>query len=404
MESLRSSFCKLLMMKRCLIPLFFALSLAPGWAVYAPIPEEELGQAFTVKIGGGVYHDSNIFGGATGEISSMVYRLSPSLSYNSSVSPQTFMSASYDFNYDHVVDRPLNKSLSSHFLKGRMAHSINPRSEIDVNVSYSMVQNPESLLAGVPLNTDQSFDSSQVDFSYSGTLSQRMGFTFKGRNSTFGYDLANLSTQLDRNEFLFGVSADYAYAETTKLLGEYRYQNVAYVTGGALKDKDSNYLLAGFDHAPNEKTLISMRAGMEMRSRSGAPDDDAPYAEITGSYRYTENSFVSAGYVRTIEENSNVDLYTDVEVNRFFINVQHAITAQVFGSMLYNIEPSVLKGRATIAPDQDEVTQRVGFALTYRPARHWTVAGTIDLDITESDDANRDLKRDRVGVDVRYTF
>ena len=395
---------KLLMMKRCLFPLFLALSSVPTWAVYAPIPEEELGQAFTVGLGGGIYHDSNIFGGATGEISSMVYRMSPSLSFNSSVTPQTFVSASYNFNFDQVEDRPLNKSLTSHFLRGRIAHSIHERSTIDFNASYSAVENPESLLAGVPLNTDQSFNSSQVDFTYTGTLSQRTGFTFKGRNSTFAYDLTNLANQLDRNEFLIGLSADYAYAEATKILGEYRFQDVAYDSGGASKDKNSNYFLVGFDHAPSEKMSFSFRAGMETRSRSGAPDDDAPYAEITGSYEYGKGSFLSAGYIRTIEENSNVDIYTDVEVNRFFVNLQHAITPQVFGSMLYNIEPSVLKGRATVSPDRDEVTQRVGFALTYRPARHWLVAGTIDLDITDSDDNNRDLERERIGVDVRYTF
>ena len=392
------------MMKRCLLPLFIALSSAPVWAVYAPIPDEELGQALTIKLGGGLYHDSNIFGGATGEISSMVYRLSPSIDFNSSLSPQTFFSASYDFTFDRVVDRPLNKDLTSHFIKGRLAHSINPRSEIDINASYSAVENPESLLAGVPVNTDQSFKSSQLDFRYSGTLTQRMGFTFKGRNSAYAYDLATLASQLDHNEFLIGFSADYAYSEATKLLGEYRFQDVSYDTGAASKDKDSNYWLLGVDHSPNEKLSLSVRAGVEMRSRSGAPDDDAPYAEITGNYRYAENSFISAGYIRTIEENSNVDIYTDVEVNRFFINVQHAITPQVFGSMLYNVEPSVLKGRATIAPDRDEVTQRIGFALTYRPARSWTVAGTLDFDITDSDDANRDLKRERIGIDVRYTF
>ncbi len=392
------------MMKRCLISLFLLLSSTPIWAVYAPIPEEELGQAFTIQLGGGVYHDSNIFGGASGEISSMVYRTAPKLSFNSSVTAQTFVSTSYEFNFDHVVDRPLNQSLTSHFLKGRIAHSFHERSELDFNVSYAVVQNPESLLAGVPLNTDQSFDNSQVDFSYSGTLSERLGFTFKGRNSTYAYDLATLSAQLDRNEFLIGLTADYALSEATKMLAEYRYQDVGYKTGGSLKNKNSDYFLAGFDHSPGEKLTITVRAGVEMRSRSGAPDDDAPYAEVTGSYQYAENSFISAGYIRTIEESSNVDLYTDIEVNRFFVNVQHALTAQVFGSMLYNVEPSVLKGRATVVPDRDEVTQRIGFALTYRPARHWTVAGTVDFDITASDDANRDLERERIGIDVRYAF
>jgi hypothetical protein len=391
-------------MKCCPIYLIFALTSGSLWAVYAPIPEEDLGQTFTVQLGGSVFHDSNIFGGATGEISSMVYRFAPSLSFNSSVTPQTFVSAAYSFNFDRVVDRPLNEDLTSHFLRGRIAHSFHERSNFDFNVLYSVVGNPESLLAGIPLNTDQSFDSSQVDFSYTGTLSQRMGFTFKGRNSTFAYDLTRLSTQLDRDEFLLGLSGDYTLSEASKLLAEYRFLNVGYDAGGSSKDKESHYVLGGFDYSPSEKLSWSVRAGLEMRSRSGAPDDDAPYAEVTGRYAYAEKSFLSVGYIRAIEESSNIDTYTDVEVNRFFVNLQHALTAQVIGSLLYNVEPSVLIGRKGIAPDRDEVTQRFGVAMTYQPARHWTVAGTVDWDITNSDDSNRDLNRQRVGVDIRYKF
>ncbi len=391
-------------MKRCLFSLFVAVSSVSSWAVYAPIPEEDLGQTFTVRLGGSAFYDSNIFGGASGEISSMVYRLAPVFNFNSSVTPQTFVSAGYEFNFDRVVDRPLNKDLTSHFIRGRLAHSFHERSNLDLNVSYSVVENPESLLAGVPLNTDQSYDSSQVDFIYNGTLSQRMGFSFKARNSTFAYDLANLSAQLDRNEFLMGLSGDYALSEASKLLGEFRYLDVGYDQGGSLKDKQSNYFLGGFDYSPSEKLSWSVRAGLEVRDRSGAPNDDVPYAEITGRYAYAERSFVSLGYIRSIEEISNVDIYTDVQVNRFFINVQHALTAQVTGSLLYNVEPSVLLGRAGISPDRDEVTQRIGLAMTYQPARHWTLAGTADWDVTASDDANRDLNRQRIGVDVRYTF
>jgi len=38
-------------------------------AIYAPIPEQEQGKALTYRLGASAYHDSNIFGAATGEIS-----------------------------------------------------------------------------------------------------------------------------------------------------------------------------------------------------------------------------------------------------------------------------------------------------------------------------------------------
>ncbi|WP_221030255.1 hypothetical protein [Actomonas aquatica] len=392
------------MTKRSIAFLAATLASVPAWAVYAPIPEEELGQSLTVRVGGGVYHDNNIFGGATGETESMVYRFSPSLKFNASLTAQTFFSAAYDLNWDHVVDRPENQDLYNHRLSARLAHAFSQRSTFDFTNTYTIAENPESLLAGVPLNTDQSFKNNQADLVFKSGINERLGYTFKARSSIYAFDIATLSEQLDRSESLFGLSLDYSVSEASQLLGELRYLDVSYDSLGNTKDKHSYYYLAGFDYAPSEKVSISVRAGFEERYRSGAPDDDSPYAEITGRYAYGEKSFVSAGYIRTTEENSNVNLYTDIEVNRFFLTLQHAFTAQVTGSVFYNIEPSTLNGRAGIAPDADETTQRGGLALSYQPRRHWLVAATLDIDSTDSDDNNRDLDRTRIGLDVRYTF
>ncbi len=391
-------------MKRNVALFLTSLAALPAWAVYAPIPEEDLGQTVAVQIGGGIYHDDNIFGAATGAVSSMVYRFSPSIDFNASVTAQTFFSASYDLNYDYVVDRPLNTDLFSHRFSARVAHAFNRDSTIDVTGTYSINENPESLLAGLPLNTDQSFKNNQIDLVFISKINERLGYTFKGRSSIYAFDLNTLAAQLDRDETLFGLSLDYAVSEATKLIGEFRYQDVAYDTAGNTKDKNSYYYLGGLDYAPSEKTSVSLRFGFEQRYRSGAPNADAPYAEITGRYAYGEKSFLSAGYIRATEENSNVALYTDIEVNRFFVTVQHAVTAQVTGSLFYNVEPSTLNGRPGVSPDRDETTQRAGLAMSYQPRRHWLVSGTFDYDHTDSDDANRDLDRTRVGLDVRYTF
>ena len=374
------------------------------WAVYAPIPEEELGKSFTVRVGGGAFHDSNIFGGATDETSSMVYRFAPSLNFNSSISAQTFLSASYNLTFDRVVDRPLNEDLISHLMSVRLAHAFSERTTIHVTNSYTIAENPESLLAGIPLNTDQSFDSNQFNLIFDSGINERLGYNFKGRSSTFAFVLPNLASQLDRSETLVGLSLNYSLSETAKVLGEFRYLDVAYDAGGNLKDKTSSYFLGGYDYNPTEKTSVSVRLGLEQRRRSGAPDADYPYAEITGRYAYGKKSFVSAGFIYATEESSSVTLYTDIQVNRFFVSVQHALTAQITGSVFYNAEPSTLNGRAGVSPDRDETTQRGGLALTYQPRRNWLVAATVDFDSTASDDNNRDLDRRRIGIDARYTF
>lgn len=399
-----SSIFNLLMSTLGKLLLILAVLAGPLGAVYAPIPEEELGKALIVTVGGGIYHDDNIFGAPSNEQSSMVYRFAPSIDYNSSVTDQTFMSVSYDLTFDNVEDRPTNTDLISHLLALRVAHSFNPDSILDVTNTFMISENPESLLPGLPLNTDQSFRSNQLDGVFTNKLGEKMGLTLKGRSQLYAYDLTALAAQLDRHELLLGVSSDYAVSEATSMSGEYRFQDVAYDAGGSLKDKQSHFLLAGIDHAPSEQISLSMRLGLEQRNRSGAPDDDSPRAELMARYSYGEKSFLSGGYMYTIEEVSNVAAYTDVQVHRFYVNLQHAFSPKTIGSLFYNVEPSTLLGRSGVTTDQDETTQRFGLALTMRPWEGWTISGTFDIDTTASGDPFRDLDRRRVGLNVSRSF
>ena len=270
------------MTKRCIALTISASLAASAWAVYAPIPEEQLGKALTVQLSGGVYHDSNIFGGASNEVSSVVYRMAPSLEFASSLTDQTFFSAGYSLTYDYVKDRPQNQDLFNHDLHARVAHAFSQRATLDISNTFLVAENPESLLAGVPLNTDQSFRNNQFNVIFRGGLTERIGYTLKARSSVFDFDLPNLSTLLDRSETLLGVALDYAVSEATQALGEFRYLAVDYARNGSRKDKRSVYLLGGVDYAPSKQLSISARAGLEQRYRWGAPDDEAPYAEITG--------------------------------------------------------------------------------------------------------------------------
>jgi len=372
-------------------------------AVYAPIPESDQGKALVYRLGASVSYDSNIFGAATNEVDSLVYNLSPSVSFNNSVTDQTFVSAGYELSYDYIPDRPAKKSLTSHSLNARVAHKFSEASSIDVSDNYMISKNPQSLLAGIPLNTDQSYKRNEFNGRYSTAAGQKLGVAVKYRNADVAYDTASLAAQLDRMEQIVGLEGSFAYLPETKLVGEYRYQDIAYDTAGTLKDKTSNFFLGGVDYAAGKKLLLTGRAGFEQRNRESQPDTTAPYAELSARYAYGESSFLSGGYTYTLEEPSDVIRFNDTKVNRFFVNLQHQLSALVTGSGSLTYEPSTLVGRRGVA-SVDEETVRFGLGLTWAPRPNLSVSGTYDLDRVDSDDPGREQNRTRFGVSARVNF
>jgi hypothetical protein len=85
------------------------------------------------------------------------------------------------------------------------------------------------------------------------------------------------------------------------------------------------------------------------------------------------------------------------------VNVQHSITALFVASASLGWEPSQLQGRRGVA-NVDEDTTRLGFALSYLPQKNWMVSLSYDYDRVSSDEAARDLQRQRVGLSGNYSF
>ena len=388
----------------------FALFLAiPSLllAVYAPLPEQDQGKALTYRLGASVYHDSNIFGGASGEVSSMVYNTAAGISFNSSVTDQTFVSLGYDLSIDHVVDRPDKQNLVNHSFTSRVAHSFSKVTNLDVSENYQISESPASLLNGIPLAADQSAKNNQFSVQFATAAGEKCGVTFKYRNMDFAYDNAVLAVGLDRNEHLAGIEATYALLPETKLVGEYRYGQINYATGGATKDKSSNYLMAGVNYNPSEKTTISARGGAESRSRKAQKDTTSPYAEFNINYAYAEGSYISGVYMYALEEASDTANFTDSKVNRFILTVQHHLSPLVVASGSVTHESSELQARAdapTPTKNLAESATRFGLALTWQPTKNWDIHATYDIDHTVSDNRDRNQDRTRFGVGAKFSF
>ncbi len=386
--------------------LFAALPLR---AVYAPIPEQDQGKDLVTSLRAGFSHDSNLFGAATDPVDSMIFTFAPRMTYNTSLTAKTFLAASYGATLDYFESRPGDKLLDSHDAMLRLAHAFSPATTLDVTNSLVLSRNPESALPGVgalpgvSLNPDQSFTRNQLDGRFATPLHPKAVLTAKARSVFYKYRNDAVGRSLDRFENLYGVSADYAFLPEIKLVAEYRRQDVFYRKLGEIKNKDSDYLMAGADYLVAKKVSFSGRLGNEWRRRDAEASAQSPYVELSGKYDFAEKSYLVGGYVYTLEETSDTTRFTDSKVHRMFANAQKSITALIVASGSITYESTKLQGRRGQS-DLAEDTLRLGMGLSYLPTKNWTVSASYDHDRVFSEDAPRDMKRGRVGLTGSYTF
>lgn len=379
------------------------MAALPLGAVYAPVPAPTQENDFTFSLRAALSHDSNVFGAANGEVSSAVWTLAPFVGYQTSVTPQTFLSTSYELTLDRFTHRPGKKLLDSHEIMFRLAHAFSKATTLEVRDEFAEARNPASLLAGVPLNPDQSLRRNQLDGRFVTPLSARATATVKARSVYYAYRNPILGRSLDRVENLYGVAVDYAVLPEVKAVGEYRHQDVFYRKLGETKNKSSEFIMGGFDYAVARKLSLASRLGAEWRRRSAEPDTTSPYAEVTAKYDYTMKSFLAGGYAYTFEETSDTARFTDTKIHRLFANVQHSVSALVVASGSLTYEPGTLQGRRGVA-DVREKTLRAGAALSYLPTKNWIVSASADHDRVRSDDPVRKLKRNRVSLGATFSF
>jgi len=379
-------------------------------AVYAPIPDQEQGKDFSLSLMSGISYNTNIFGASSGAVGSFDFVVSPKIVFNASVSDQTFFSATFQPSLDYLPSRPGEKALYSQIVDARVAHSFSKTSVLDVTDAFSYDQNPEAILSGQPVNTDQTLLSNQIDGRYSFAPLENLGIVLKARSAYFDYTNELLSSELNRFENLYGLEFDYKMLPELKAAGEYRHQDVDYQHDPDNNNKHSDFLMAGFDYSAGPQTTASVRLGAEYRHREGGlPDETTPYAELSLKYDYAKGSYVSVGYSYDIEESSDPLLFSDENVNKIFANIQHAFTPLVVGSASIDYEPARLNGLPAkngnpAQADIDEDSTHAGVALTYLPAKNWRLVASYDYDLVDSGLSDRSLNRSRVGVSATVNF
>ena len=227
---------------------------AAARAVYAPIPDQEQGKDLTVSSRPGITYNSNIFGAATSPIGSVVYEVSPKVTWNTSVTDQTFFSASFHPTLDYFDNRPGKKTR----LQPGDRRARGPRllQDLDAGPERRLFLQPEP--GGAPERRRRSIRTrrSRATSSTGASRSRRRrssAWSSRPAACTSTTRTRRSGTQLNRFENLYGAEADFTLLPDVKLAGEYRHQDVDYSNNASTNNKHSDFLMAGFDYAAGPK-------------------------------------------------------------------------------------------------------------------------------------------------------
>ncbi|WP_309383466.1 hypothetical protein [Cerasicoccus frondis] len=393
-------------MKPLLLGSLTLIAATPAlFAVYAPIPSQEKGEAFSGSLATGVYYDSNIFGSQNGRVSSVVGEVKPHLDYNQSITDQTFFSANYDLQVLWFENRPGGDDvLANNYLSGQLDHTFAPNIFASVSDFFSYTQNPESaIIAGAPLQTDQSFLFNRVDLQALWNITEIWSLEGKFRNQFWFYDDNNLADQLDRIQYAAGLELGYVFLPELTLVGEYDFEYNDYTNDSPPKSNYSHFVLGGVDYQLAERLVLEARLGAEFRIRESNPNRTSPYGELTAVYQLTERSYVAGAVTYGIFETTDTNSFLDQENLDLQLNFEYFVLPRVAlsGSVLYQY--AQLNGRTGIA-DANEYTYRTGVGVTYMITDNWSTWINYDYDNVDSQVVGRSQVRNRVGGYVRYTF
>lgn len=88
-----------------------------------------------------------------------------------------------------------------------------------------------------------------------------------------------------------------------------------------MKDKDFDFVLMGVDYVINMCVVLSGWLGVEYCRCKGVVDEMLFYVEFVVKVDYGKGLYLLVGYGFLVEEVFNFDVYIDMVVYWFFVNV-----------------------------------------------------------------------------------
>ena len=239
------------------------------------------------------------------------------------------------------------------------------------------------------------FNNFNVSYAWSERFSTTTSYTVDG----ISYDDDLVSAMEDRLSHLVAQQFSYAITRRTSLVAEYRFRQTNYMNRSDI-DSQSQFALAGVDHAWSERFTGSFRAGAEF-FRSDRASSTAPYAEIALNYEVARQTsaqwFGSLGF-----DGAELGAFDSRYSLRTGLNVDHRLNKRlgVNGGLAYAYSDFDAGG----AGDVSEHSVSVSAGLSYSILENVALDARYTYSLLRSDDAVREFDRNNVSLGVTASF
>ena len=316
---------------------------------------------------------------STQDIDSSTYTsIQPSLGYNY-IGLQADAALRYDFSgtYYPSINQQYDIQYAQTFV-GRYTYAIDPRTSFTLANNFVYTEQPlvaQFVQAGISptfnTSTINNLATVQADYRVTDRLSMitrwNNTLVYLGGNSGNGNYMNNGAFQQFRLDF------------TPETVGTFSfdYQLFDYDNDNAFRDNQQVAFSLGADHTFLPELFFSGRVGIQLNDNFGLTDNSAvisaggmgsgereigatPFASISSTWNYEQNSFVSAGFSMQVQQ-SNLNTASDSEAYTLNLNWDHQFTDK------FSVIQSFFVNLAVFTPElTQEQTQNLFPGATYQ--------------------------------------
>jgi len=316
---------------------------------------------------------------STQDIDSSTYTsIQPSLGYNY-IGLQADAALRYDFSgtYYPSINQQYDIQYAQTFV-GRYTYAIDPRTSFTLGNNFLYTEQPlvaQFVQAGISptfnTSTINNLATAQADYRVTDRLSMitrwNNTLVYLGGSSGNGNYMNNGAFQQFRLDF------------TPETVGTFSfdYQLFDYDNDNAFRDNQQVSFSLGADHTFLPELFFSGRVGIQLNDNFGLTDNSAvisaggmgsgeqeigatPFASISSTWNYEQNSFVSAGFSMQVQQ-SNLNTASDSEAYTLNLNWDHQFTEK------FSVIQSFFINLAVFTPElSQEQTQNLFPGATYQ--------------------------------------
>lgn len=318
---------------------------------------------------------------------------------------QSYLGVNYRFSYIYYDNRPSDDTDLNHDLDVTASHAFSPRLSLSFQDVFRYGQEPEVTTESAVLQRNGDFGYNSANLAGIFSLNELTRLDGGFRYLYLRYDDEIVAASLDYDAYIVYLNANRVLRPTTTGVIGYRYEDYKYVTFTD-RDRVSNILMAGVDQIFSPTVLSTLRVGWQAVNydAEGVDDNDAPYADLSGTWMYSATGRLILGY-RYSQESTDLGTFFSRGRQGVYTSLAQDLSPKLamFLGASYDDDSYDAAESETESQDGSEEMVSVTARLAYAVREMFTLeAGYMYTDL--SSDYGRGYDRNRYYLGARAVY